>query len=46
MALKGVTMAVMTQLLLMVEPPQPIPETLRKITARSKTEVFIGTPWS
>jgi hypothetical protein len=29
-----------------VEPPQPIPKTLRKISARNKTEVFIGTPWS
>ena len=46
MALKGVTMAVMKQLSRVVEPPQPIAKTLRKIAARNKTEVFIGTPWS
>jgi len=46
MALKGVTMAVMKQLLRAVEPPQPIPKTPRKITSKNKTEVFIATRWS
>ena len=45
MALKGDTMAVMLQLFCGA-PPQPIPTTLRNITDKNKTEVFIGTPWS
>ena len=42
MALKGVTTAVMLQLFCRA-PPQPIPKTLRKIAARTKTEVFMRT---
>lgn len=41
--LAGVTLAVMTQLLL-IEPPHPIQKTLTKIMARNQIEVFMRTP--
>src|SRR6478609_3948753 len=42
--LAGVTLAVMTQLLL-IEPPHPMQKAPRKITARNKTDVFMQTSW-
>jgi hypothetical protein len=44
LALAGVTLAVMTQLLLLMEPPHPIQNALRKITAKIKPDVFMRTP--
>ena len=44
MALAGTTLAVMRQLLVL-DPPQPVHTTVRKIAATNKTEPFMGTPW-
>jgi hypothetical protein len=44
MALKGVTIAVMVQLLLL-DPPQPIETRVRKIAAGNTNEVFMPTGW-
>jgi hypothetical protein len=42
MALAGTTLAVMTQSLLL-DPPQPIQQTLKRVAARNKIEVFMRT---
>jgi hypothetical protein len=42
MALAGTTLAVMRQLLVL-DPPQPVPATLKKIATRTRTELFMRT---
>jgi hypothetical protein len=43
-ALAGNTLAVMTQLLVL-DPPQPVHATPKKMVAKNKTEVFMRTRW-